>query len=439
MLGQHLGGDAERDSVRAVVTERKTDGAVETPGVFLAEARGEQFATQRRGLGSTAQGLDKCDEDGGRPLQFELCNLRVDAGCLGRWHGGIVPGRKTGASFALIQRKGLGRRRKGCHHSDGLRSMHTRLLGNTGLRVPVLSFGASSLGGVFRKVDESAAIRTVRTALELGMNFLDVSPYYGATKAEKVLGRALKGVKRESFVLATKVGQYGEGEFDFSAARVRRSLDESCRRLGVDYIDLLQCHDIEFADINQIVDETLPALAKLRAAGRIGHIGITGLPLKVFPAVLDRIPPGLVETVLSFCRYELNDTALGGLVPYLKSKQVGVINASPTGMGLLTERGVPSWHPATPAMISGAQRAVSYCQTLGVDIVKLAVQFCIAHPGIATTLVGSANPENIRKNIAWAEEPLDHELLAKVLNLLKPIRNHNFTRGRPENRDEIVA
>lgn len=317
--------------------------------------------------------------------------------------------------------------------------MHYRQLGRTGLNVSVLSFGASSLGGVFRSTDDTESIRTVRTALDLGINFIDVSPYYGATRAESVLGRALTGVPRDSYILATKVGQYGDGQFDFSAARVVSSLDESCARLGTDTIDLLQCHDVEFADLDQIVDETLPALVRLRDAGRIRHIGITGLPLKVFPAILDRTASGVVETILSFCRYELNDTALGDLVPYLRSKDIGIINASPTGMGLLTARGVPSWHPAPPAMVAGARRAVDYCQSVGADIVKLAVQFCLAHPGIATTLIGSANPDNIRKNVAYAEEPIDFELMAKVLALLQPIHNHNFTRGLPENRDPLVS
>lgn len=317
--------------------------------------------------------------------------------------------------------------------------MHYRRLGRTGLDVSVLSFGASSLGGVFRTTDDAESIRAVRTALDLGINFLDVSPYYGATRAETVLGRALAGVSRESYILATKVGQYGDGEFDFSAARVTRSLDESCIRLGTEVIDLLQCHDIEFADLNQIVDETLPALVKLREAGRIRHIGITGLPLKVFPAVLDRAAPDIVETILSFCRYELNDTALADLVPYFRAKDIGIINASPTGMGLLTERGVPSWHPAPPGMVEGARRAVDYCKSVGADVVKLAVQFCVAHPGIATTLVGSASSDNIRKNVAYAEEPIDFELMARVLELLQPIHNHNFTRGRPENRDAIIT
>ena len=316
--------------------------------------------------------------------------------------------------------------------------MHYRQLGRTGLHVSVLSYGASSLGSVFRQTDDHEGIEAVRVALDLGINFIDVSPYYGATKAETVLGKALQGIARDRYVLATKVGQYGDRDFDFSAKRVTRSLDESCARLGVEMVDLLQCHDIEFADLDQIVDETLPALVKLREAGRIRYIGITGLPLKVFRTVLDRVDRGVVDTVLSFCRYELNDTALDALLPYLREKGVGVINASPTGMGLLTERGVPSWHPAPPAMLAGARRAVDYCKGAGVDIVKLALQFCVAHPGIATTLVGSANARNIRKNVAYAEEAIDVELMAKVLDLLKPIKDHNFTRGRLENRDPII-
>lgn len=317
--------------------------------------------------------------------------------------------------------------------------MEYRPLGRTGLQVSALSFGASSLGSVFRETDDTEAIRTVHTALDLGINFIDVSPMYGLTKAETVLGRALREIKRDRYYLATKVGQYGGlDSFDFSAERVTRSLDESCARLGVDYIDLLQCHDIEFADLNQIIDETLPALVKLREAGRIGHIGITGLPLKVLRDGLLRAAPGVVDTILSFCHYELNDTTLEGLLPLCRERGIGVINASPTGMGLLTERGAPAWHPASPEIIAGCRRAVEYCQSIGEDIVKLAVQFAISHPDIATTLVGTANPANIRKNIAHAEAPVDQALMAKVQELLSPIHNHNFTRGRPENRDPLI-
>ncbi len=318
--------------------------------------------------------------------------------------------------------------------------MQYRLLGRTGLNLSVLSFGASPIGGAFGPADESEGIRTVHAALDLGVNFIDTSPHYGDTKSETVLGKALRGVPRDRYFLGTKVGQYRPGEFDFSAARVTRSLDESCARLGIDYVDILQCHDIEFADLDQIVGETLPALVKLREQGRIGHIGITGLPLKIFPAVIERAGPGVVELILSFCHYELNDSTLDRTVlPYCRSRGIGVINAAPTGMGLLTGRGVPAWHPAPPPIVEHCRRAAEFCRARGADIVQLAVQFSVSHPGVATTLIGTASVENIRKNVAYAEAPIDFELMAQVLEILRPVRDHNFTRGRPENRDPILG
>jgi L-galactose dehydrogenase len=315
--------------------------------------------------------------------------------------------------------------------------MDFRELGNTGWLVSTLSFGASSLGGAFRDVEESDCIRTVHLSLDAGINFIDVSPYYGATRAETVLGKALIGVARDRYYIATKVGQYGDGIFDFSRKRVFESLDESCRRLGVDYVDLLQCHDIEFANLDQIVHETLPAMMELRAAGRIRAIGITGLPLGIFPAVLKAVPADFVNTVLSFCHYELNNTMLLDILPYLNQSGVGIINAAPTGMGLLTTRGAPDWHPAGASIRAGCRDVVEFCQREGIDLMRLAIQFSIGHPSIATTLVGSASPTNMARNIAYAESPVDYAAMAAVLERLKPIHNHNFTRGRPENRDPL--
>lgn len=319
--------------------------------------------------------------------------------------------------------------------------MNYRKLGNTGLDVSVLSFGASSLGAVFHEINLDDCIETVHAALEGGINLIDVSPAYGGTLAELNLGRALQGVPRDSYILATKFGSYSEarGDYDYSAASTLRSIEHSLVRLGVDHIDLIQCHDIEFADHDQIVNETLPALQKLKEQGIVRHIGITGLPLKVFPSILDRVEPGVVETILSFCHYELNDTSLADMIPYLKEKGVGIINASPTGMGLLTERGVPGWHPASKAIQDGCRKAVEHCKSKGVDIVKLAVQYCVANPDIATTLVGTARPKNIRDNIAYANEPIDETLLAELLEILKPIHNFNFTRGLPQHLDPILA
>jgi L-galactose dehydrogenase len=317
--------------------------------------------------------------------------------------------------------------------------MEYRTLGNTDLEVSILSFGASSLGGLFHEVNQADCVETVWKALDGGINFVDVSPAYGETLAERNLGKALKGIPRDRYYLATKMGAYSEakGEYDYSAARAESSLHESLKRLGVDYVDLIQCHDIEFADHDQIVGETLPALQRLKKAGFARFIGITGLPLKIFPSILDRVDRGVVDTVLSFCHYQLNDDSLADLVPYLKEKGVGIINASPTGMGLLTPRGVPAWHPAGQTIVDGCRKAVDYCAAKGLDIVKLAVQYSCSHPDIPTTLVSTSRPKNILDNIAFVQEPIDRELLSEVLDLLKPIHNFNFTRGRAENRDPL--
>ncbi|WOO40259.1 aldo/keto reductase [Rubellicoccus peritrichatus] len=312
--------------------------------------------------------------------------------------------------------------------------MKYRKLGNTDMDVSVLSYGASPLGSVFREVRIEDCIETVRTVLDGGINLLDVSPAYGETLAEKNLGISLKGIARDRYYLATKVGSYrpSADDYDYSAARTRQSVHDSLERLGTDYLDIVHCHDIEYADHNVIVEETLPALQALKEEGKLRYIGITGLPLKIFPSILDRVDKGVVSAILSFCRYELNDTALADMLPYLKEKEVGVINASPVGMGLLTERGAPDWHPASDEIKEGCRKAVEYCMERGESIAKLAVQFACAHPDIPTTLVGSANPENMRNNIAWVDEPINEELLAGVMEVLKPIHNNYFTRGRPE-------
>jgi L-galactose dehydrogenase len=305
-----------------------------------------------------------------------------------------------------------------------------RILGKTGLKVSVLSFGASPLGGQFHDIEEDDGIRTVHVALDLGINYIDVSPYYGLTTAEALLGKALAGISRERFYLATKVGRYGENTFDFSAARVTASVDDSLARLGVDYVDLIQCHDIEFADLDQVVSETIPALRRLQSQGKVRFVGITGLPLKIFRYVADRTE---VDTVLSYCHYGLNDDALLGLIPYLQQKGAGIISASALSMGLLTERGVPPWHPAPALVRATCAQAAAFCRQEGSDIARLALQFSVADPDIATVLVGTANPKNIANNVRWINEPIDRDLLAAVLMILEPVHNTTWPSGRPEN------
>ena len=310
--------------------------------------------------------------------------------------------------------------------------MEHRALGNTGLKISALSFGASSLGGVFRDIDEAEAIRAVHVSIEMGINFIDVSPFYGLTKAETVLGKALKSVRRDKYILATKAGRYGleQKDFDFSAKRVTQSVDESLQRMGVGYVDVIQAHDIEFGNLDQVIGETIPALRKIQQAGKARFVGVTGLPLKALRHVVESVP---LDVILSYCHFELNDTALLDLVPKLKKRGVGIINASPLGMGLLSSRGSPAWHPAPEAVKETCARAAAHCRARGAAIEKLAIQYSLTQPEIATTVVGSASPDNMKRNIEWAFEPIDRILLEEVLAILKPVHNVTWESGRGEN------
>ena len=309
--------------------------------------------------------------------------------------------------------------------------MKYRPLGNTGLSVPVLSFGASSLGSVFREVDPKEGVRTVHTAVELGMNLIDVSPYYGLTKAETVLGQAIRELPRDSFLLSTKAGRYGESSFDYSYDRILRTVDESLQRLQTDYLDILLLHDFEFVPWRQVEEEALPALAELKRQGKTRFTGVSALPLSAFRQALAE-PREEIDVILSYCHYSLNDSTLLELVPLLEQRQVGLISASPLSMGLLSERGTAAWHPADEELKRVCLEAAKHCAGKGTDIAKLAVQYATADVRIPTTLVSSASPDNIRRNAAWIEEPLDRELLDEVLAILAPVQGRTWPSGLAE-------
>ena len=310
--------------------------------------------------------------------------------------------------------------------------MKYRHLGHTGILVSELGYGASPLGGVFGEISVTDGIQAVHTALALGINFLDVSPYYGLTRAETVLGKALEGIPRDSYCLATKVGRYGEDQFDFSAERVTCSVEESLRRLQTDHVDLIQCHDIEYGSLNQIVSETIPALQKIVEQGKSRFIGITGLPLRIFPSVLDQIH---VDSILSYCRYTIMNNSLSEKIPYLKEKGVGIIAAAPLCMGLLGEGSLPDWHPADEQMRKACSQAAKLCKLRGTSLPQLAIQFALSNSDIDTTIVGTAKVAEIKNCAAWIEEGMDTELLAEVRKILEPIGNRLWSSGRPENND----
>lgn len=307
--------------------------------------------------------------------------------------------------------------------------MKYRKLGQTGLDVSVLSFGASSLGSVFREVQEDEGLRTVHTAIDMGINLIDVSPYYGLTKAETALGKAITQIPRDKFILSTKAGRYGLDDFNFSSGRIIKSLEESLQRLKTDYVDLFFLHDIEFGSFKQVIEEGIPTLKKLKEQGKIRYYGVTALPLKALEKTLTVTD---VEVILSYCHYSLNDTALLDLIPVFEQKQVGLINASPLSMGLLNGRAPAAWHPASDEIKKICKKAAEFCEGKGADLAKLAVQYAVSNERVPTTLVSTASPINIKKNIEWTDEPIDLELLQQVLEILQPIHNVTWQSGHPE-------
>jgi L-galactose dehydrogenase len=310
--------------------------------------------------------------------------------------------------------------------------MKYRTLGKTGIEVSVLAYGGSSLGSVFRDVDEAEGIRSVHVAVDNGINLIDTAPYYGATTAESNLGKALREIPRDKYYLATKVARYGSNfeDFDFSAGRVTQSVEESLRRLGVDYVDFIQVHDMEFGNAEQIVNETIPALHKVREAGKARFIGITCLPNRLLRDIFIRTD---VDQVQSYCHYCLNDSSLEDVLPVFKARGAAIFNSAPLAMRLLSEQGPPAWHPAPREVVEKCAEAARHCRSKGADIGKLALQFSVANPDIHTNIVGTASPSRVLENIRDIETPPDAELLREVLRILEPVHNKTWSSGHPEN------
>ena len=311
--------------------------------------------------------------------------------------------------------------------------MQTRPLGKTDLDLPILSFGASSLGAEFRSVNIDEVMKSTITALDLGMNFIDTSPFYGRGMSEVMLGQGLKGITRDSYLLGTKLGRYSDIHFDFSAKRVEESIHISLHRLGTDHLDVLLMHDVEFVQLSQIWEETWPALLKAKKQGKVRAIGFSCYPMKTFNTVLDQIED-TCDCVLSYNQYTLQNTAFAeNLLPRLKEQNIGAINAGPFSARLLTNAPLPDWLKEPEEVKAAARAAAKLCGYNGVDLAQLALQFSCEHTDISSTVAGSANPKNIKKWHKWLAEPIDRSLLAEVQAIFAPVKNLGHLEGLQEN------
>lgn len=305
-------------------------------------------------------------------------------------------------------------------------------LGQTDLVVSQLAFGTAPLGGLFGPLDEAGSIRIIHQALDLGITFIDTSPFYG--NAEERLGRALLG-RRDDVVLGTKAGRYGAADFDFSPIRIRRSVEQSLRLLQTDHVDILQLHDIEFMPWGPIRDDAYAELTGMRDEGKCRYIGMTGYPVAAMTrAILETD----LDVLLTYAHATLLDDALEREVaPVAAEPGVGLINAAAVSLGLLTPGGssMGTDHPATASIRAAANRMAARCAELGADLAFVANQFSIQRSGCVTTLIGTAKPPHLASAVRAVEAELDEELVADLLTLRPPVEQRSWVSGLAENNE----
>lgn len=298
------------------------------------------------------------------------------------------------------------------------------------MKVSILAYGASPLGNVFGTTDEREGARAVHTALDGGINFFDVAPFYGDTLAETRLGKALKG-RRQDVYLATKCCRYGDGSFDFSAKRVLSSIDESLSRLQTDYVDLYQVHDIEFGDREQVLNEAIPAALRVKEQGKARYVGFSGLPVRYLADIARLVE---VDTVLSWGHYTLlNDEINDELVPLSQQRGFGLLNAAPLMQRILSDAPVPAWQQSPPAVKAIRPRLLELCREYGVALSDVALRYALDHPAIATTIVGMAEPDYVVQNLRVLDFTIPEELLTKLMETIAPVKNQMWYEGKPEN------
>ena len=297
----------------------------------------------------------------------------------------------------------------------GMAALEIRELGSSGVQVTRLGLGTGPLGGLFTPVGDEQAQATCDAAWELALRFVDTAPHYGAGLAERRVGAALRERPRDELVLSTKVGRLlspdaGEDDpafteptglrrvWDFSGDGVRRSLEESLERLGLDRVDIALVHDPD-DHLDTAIGEALPALAALRDEGVIRAIGAgmnAAAPLERIVREAD------VDCVLAAGRLTLLDqSAVPGLLPLCRERGVGVNAAGVFSSGILADPGPDAHHDYAPAREEVRRRVAAIaavCERHDVPLSTAALALPRLHDDVAAVLVGARSPEEVRAN-----------------------------------------
>ena len=306
--------------------------------------------------------------------------------------------------------------------------MQLRPLGKTGLNVSVVSMGGAALGQQYGPVSVRDAADAVHAGIDAGINLIDTSAFYGEGKSEEILGEVLAGGRREKVLICTKAGRHTRERFDFSPAGMRSCLEGSLKRLRVESVDILLAHDIEYADdFDRVFTETADVLHRLKVEGKCRFVGMSCYPLPLLRTAIERCK---LDVVISYCHFNLqNQRLLTELLPVAEAHGVGVLNASPLAMGLLTNQGPPPWHPASDAIKRTCAEAAAFCRGRGADIATLGMQYCYGEARISSTITGTAKRGELEANLQALATPVDAGLLKDVRAMLEPVRDSTWASG----------
>lgn len=308
--------------------------------------------------------------------------------------------------------------------------MKLRKLGNTGLEISELAYGAASLGDIYRKTDEAEGIASVHAAIDGGVNYFDVAPLYGFTLAETRLGKALAD-RRDKVFLATKVCRDRFDKFDFSAERVKASIDESLARLQTDYVDVFQIHDIEFGTEEQVINETLPAMREVQAAGKARFVGFTGLPVRYLRKVVEQVE---VDLMMSWGHLNLVEDELDSeLAPLAEERGFGLISASPLLQGILSDNSPPEWHRSPPEVHAACPKMAAICREAGTNLAAVALKYAVDYPRVASNVVGMSTATRVGRNLEAINTPIPDGLLDDLMKIAEPIKNRMWFEGNTDN------
>lgn len=317
--------------------------------------------------------------------------------------------------------------------------MNTRKLGNTQVEVSELGFGGAQIGNVHTPVDDETAAAAIDAAWEEGIRYFDTAPHYGLGLSERRLGAALGSRPRGEFVVSTKVGRLlvpnpaptgsdlEAGGFavpddlvrhlDYSGDGVRRSIDASLRRLGMDRVDIVYVHDPDSPDhLDQAVRESVPALCRLRDEGMVGAVGAG---MNYWQPLLRIVQETDADVVMLAGRWSVLDRSGEPLLEECERRKVSVVAAAPFNSGLLSRAwpaGDALWdHGLVPAELLAKARALAAaCQEHGNTLPEAAVRFPLRHPSVASVVAGIRTAAQARTSAGYFRAKISEEAWAHL-------------------------